>query len=193
MKMHENSLFAVLLRSPWWISIGIALATAAASRFMLEKFSFPEFYAAFIALPFLVIGSVAGWKQLRAPSAKRIAGRLEALRALSWDDFSAAMEEAFRRDGYAVSRFKGAGADLELTRAGRVSLVACKRWKATRTGVEPLKELDAAKRASEAGESVYVVAGDITDNARNFAAQSNIRLLHDAELTEFLRTAGKKA
>jgi restriction system protein len=186
MKMNENSLFAILLRSPWWISIGVAAATAVASRFMLVKFEMPELYAIFVALPFLVIGSVAGWKQLRAPSAERVAGRLDALRALSWDDFLAAIETAFRRDGYAVNRFKGAGADLELTRAGRVSLVACKRWKATRTGVEPLKELDAAKRASEAGGSIYVAAGDITDNARAFATQANIRLLHDAELAALL-------
>jgi len=192
MEMNKNSLFAVLLRSPWWISLLVAAATAAMSRYMLEKFSFPDFYAVFVALPFLVIGCVAGWQQLRAPSAERVAGRLEALRALSWEDFSAAMEEAFRRDGYAVSRFKGAGADLELSRAGRVSLVACKRWKATRIGIEPLKELDAAKRASEAGEGIYVAAGDITDTARAFAAQTSIRLLQDAELAVFLQSAGGK-
>jgi hypothetical protein len=30
-------------------------------------------------------------------------------------------------------------ADFELERAGRLSLVAAKRWKASSTGVEPLK------------------------------------------------------
>ena len=32
------------------------------SRYMLEKFSFPDFYALFVALPFIVIGCVAGWR-----------------------------------------------------------------------------------------------------------------------------------
>ena len=184
--MNDNSLFAILLRSPWWISFLVAMATAMASRFMLAKFDMPEPYAIFVALPFLVISCVAAWRQLRAPSAERIAGALEALRALSWNEFSAALEEAFRRDGYEVKRLKNAAADLELEKSGRISLVACKRWKADRTGVEPLRELDAVRHASEAGACIYVTAGEITDTARAFAAQSNIRLLHDAELAALL-------
>jgi len=71
--------------------------------------------------------------------------------------------------------------------------VACKRWKAVRAGVEPLRELDAARNASEAQGCIYVAAGEITDTARAFAAQANIRLLHDAELAVFLQSAGRKA
>jgi restriction system protein len=162
---------------------------AAAGIFMLAKAMLPEAYAPygmFASLPFFVIGCVTGWRQLRTPSAERVAATLESLRALSWDEFSAALEQAFQRDGYAVTRLGGAAADFKLSKAGRVSLVACKRWKATRTGVEPLKELDAAKQASEAGEGIYVAAGGITDNARAFAAEKGIRLLHDAELASLL-------
>ena len=153
---------------------------------MLAKFDMPELYAIFVALPFLVIGCVAGWHQLRAPSTERIAGTLEALRALSWDEFSAALESAFSRDGYTVSRLSIAGADLELTKSGRVSLVACKRWKVARAGVEPLRELDAARQAREARDCVYVAAGEITENASAFATEKNIRLLHGAELAKLL-------
>ena len=158
------------------------------------KFDFHELYSVFIGLPFLVIGSVAAWRQLRAPSAERVATTLEALRALSWNEFSSALEEAFRRDGYSVTRLDIAGADLELTKAGRVSLVGGKRWKVARAGVEPLRELDAARQAHEAQECIYVAAGEITDNARAFAAEKRIRLLHDAELTKLFpapRPAGK--
>src|SRR5436190_5851007 len=102
--MNKNSLFAVLLRSPWWISFAVAVGTAVASRFVLVKFDMPEPYAIFVALPFIVIGCVAGWQQLRAPSVERVAATLESLRALSWNDFSAALEQAFRRDGYSVGR-----------------------------------------------------------------------------------------
>jgi restriction system protein len=123
---------------------------------------------------------------LRAPSAGHIAGTLEALRALSWDEFSAALEDAFRRDGYAVTRPNVPGADLELTKSARVSLVSCKRWKVARAGIEPLRELDAARQAREAHDCIYVAAGDITDNARAFAAEKRIRLVHDAELAKFL-------
>ena len=148
-------------------------------------------YAIFVPLPFIVIGGYAAWQQLRAPSSARIAGTLEALRAMSWHDFSGAIEDAFQRDGYSVIRLGGAaagfaGADFELTRAGRISLVGCKRWKVARAGIEPLRELEAARQAREAHECIYVAAGEITDNARAFAAGKNIRLLHDAELAKLL-------
>jgi restriction system protein len=181
-QMHEKSLFAVLLRSPWWISIAIAAGLFVAARLVL-----PGDYAFFVALPFLVIGAVAGWKQLRAPSAKRVAATLEAVRAMTWSDFSRALEDAFRRDGYTVSRMNGADADFEVTKAGRVALVSCKRWKVARTGIEPLRELYAAKRAREASECIYVAAGEITDNARRFATENNIRLAQGAELARLMR------
>jgi restriction system protein len=184
LKMAPNSLFAILLRSPWWISLGVGAGVFVLTRALLPETYAP--YAIFSALPFLVIGCVAGWKQLRAPSAERIAGALEALRALSWDEFSAALEQAFRSEGYEVRRLRGAGADLELSKTGRISLVACKRWKATRTGIEPLRELDAAGSAREAGECIYVAAGEITDNARAYAAERKFRLLEGAELAKLL-------
>jgi len=186
MKMHENSLFAVLLRSPWWISFAVAGVAIALSRLLIVKFDIHEMYSVFIGLPFLIIGSVAAWRQLRAPSAERVAATLESLRALSWEEFCAALEEAFRRDGYAVNRLNAPGADLELTKGPRVSIVSCKRWKVARAGVEPLRELEAARTARDAHECVFVAAGEVTDNARAYAAERRIRLLHDAELASML-------
>jgi restriction system protein len=81
----------------------------------------------------------------------------------------------------------GADADFEVTKAGRVALVSCKRWKVARTGIEPLRELYAAKRAREANECIYVAAGEITDNARRFATENNIRLAQGAELARLMR------
>jgi restriction system protein len=187
--LNKNSLFAVLLRSPWWISIAVAGVVFALARIAMAKLDLPDgqaLYAIFAALPFLVIGAYAGWQQLRAPSTERIAATLEALRAMSWDEFSPALEDAFRREGYAVSRMDSAAADLELTRTGRVSLVSCKRWKVARAGIEPLRELDAARQAREAQDCIYVAAGEITDNATAFAAAHDIRLLRGAELAMLL-------
>jgi len=182
--LNKNSLFAILLRSPWWISIAVAAGLFAVARMLLPEAY--ALYAIFVALPFLVIGCYAGWQQLRAPSAKQIAATLESLRALSWDEFSAALEDAYRRDGYGVTRLNVAGADLELTKSARVTLVCGKRWKVARAGIEPLRELDAARQAREAHECIFVAAGDITDNARAFAAEKNIRLLQGAELVKLL-------
>ncbi len=185
LKMNQNSLFAILLRSPWWVSGGIAAALFAVARMLLPA----EYtaYALFLALPFFVIAVHVGWKQFRAPSESGIAATMEALRAMSWADFSAVLEEAFRAEGYGVARLAAAGADFELTRSARVTVVGCKRWKVARTGIEPLRELTAAKDAREAHECVYVATGEVTENARAYAAEHRIRLLHDVELAQMFR------
>ena len=178
--MNKNSLFAILLRSPWWVSGGIAAALYAVARLLLpEEFGL---YALFLALPFLVIAVYVGWQALRAPSEAGIAVTLDALRSMAWKEFSAAVEEAFRRDGYGVTRVEAAAVDFQLTKSGRVSVVGCKRWKVARTGIEPLRELDAARQACDAPECIYISAGEVSENARAFAAEKLIRLLHGAEL-----------
>ena len=188
-QIAKDSLFAILLRSPWWISIAIAAGIVAVVNFVLP--TVPVGYAVFAALPFLVIGAVAGWRQLRQPSAARVGNTVEALRAMSWGDFSNALEDAFRRDGYTVSRLAGVGADFELTKAGRTTLVACKRWKVARAGVEPLRELHEAKRARDAHECLYVATGEITDGARKFATEKSVRIVHGAELAKLLPRLGR--
>jgi len=180
--MAENSIFAILLRSPWWISIAVAAAIFAAVRLAV-----PAVYAFFIALPFAVIGCYAAWRQLREPSAQRVAQTLDALRTATWEAVAAALEDAFAREGYAVERIADAGADFVLTKAGRASLVACKRWKAARTGIEPLRELQAAAEAREVRDGIYIAAGEVTANALAFAAGNGIRVVRDAELAKLLR------
>ena len=187
LKMNQNSLFAILLRTPWWVSGGIAAALFASARLVLPAEYGP--YAFFVALPFAVIAVHVAWKVFRAPSEAGIAETLASLRGMSWTDFSAVVEEAFRADGYGVAPIQAAGADFEVTRGGRVSVVGCKRWKAARTGIEPLRELDAVRLARDAHEAIYIAAGGVSDNARAFAREKALRLLEDAELVRMF--AGK--
>src|SRR3970282_496825 len=132
LKMAENSLCAILLRSPWWASVLAALAVFGVVRLFMH-----EGYALFAASPFIVIAAVAGWKRLRMPGGARLQGalpaaravarggvggaRLEAalakLRGMPWEEFAAALEAGFRREGYAVKRLEGGAADFELTKA----------------------------------------------------------------------------
>jgi restriction system protein len=189
LKMAENSLFAMLLRSPWWASVGVAVGIALVARIVL-----PDQYAvvgALSGLPFAVIGAIAAWKQLRAPSAARVATTLEAIGSMSWSDFSRAIEDAFRRDGYTVTRLSGSQADYEVNKAGRTSLVSCKRWKAATIGVESLRALHAVREARESQEGIYVAVGGITDTARKFASEKKIRVVQGAELAQMLHMVGR--
>jgi len=181
MKLPENSLFAILLRSRWWVSMLVAVAAFALVRLFLEVG-----YAFFAALPFIVIAVVAVWRQFSVPSGARLDAAIDKLRAMPWEEFARALEQGFRREGYVVKRVEGA-ADFELEKAGRLSLVAAKRWKASSTGVAPLKELVAAGEAREAAECVYVLAGEMTQNALGFAKKTKIRSMRGAELVKLVR------
>jgi len=182
--MAKRSLFAILSRSPWWLSVLIA-----AALFMAVRLFMPDYAALASTLPFLGIAGYAGWRQSRVPNPERVVEVLAALRAMSWQEFAAMMEAAFRSDGYAVVALTRGGADFELRKSGRVALAACKRWKMAQTGIEPLRELLLAKETAGAQECIYVAAGDLSQNARQFAAQKQIRLLCDTELAQFLARA----
>jgi len=184
LKMAENSLFAILLRARWWISWLVAAAVFGLARLLL-----PEGLALFAALPFMVIAVVTGWKQFRTPSGARLDAALERLRAMPWESFAPLLEAGWRREGYAVQRREGA-ADFELEKAGRVLLAAGKRWKAARTGVEPLRELVAAQEARGAAECLFVAAGEVTETARSYAAEKKIRLVEGVDLFRLAAPGG---
>jgi restriction system protein len=182
--MSDQSLFAILMRSAWWISAGIALALILMAQALLpDPYRVPGTAMAF---PFVIIAGIAIWKQFEAPSTRRIERTFAAVRAMSWRDFGRAIEDAYRRDGFEVSRVNGTAADFALTKGGRTTLVSCKGWKVARTGIAPLRDLLAAKEAREAQECIHISTGEISDNARQFAVAQNIRLLGGPELARLL-------
>ena len=184
LKMSENSLFAILLRAPWWISMVVVVLFALASRALL-----PEPYVAFGMMggfPFLVIGIVAAWRQWHAPSPARLAAALKAAGAMSWRDFSSAIERAYRQQGYTVTRLDSSAADFSLSKGGRTTLVCCKRWKAASHGSNALRDLVAAQEAQGAQQSTYISLGPVTDKARRFAQEQGIHLLSENELARLL-------
>jgi restriction system protein len=189
-EMAENSLFAILLRSQWWISAGIAaLMVGVAMVLIPEPYHQYRIIGALTSLPFLCIAAVAGWKQLQKPSSSRVDKTREAVRAMSWLDFAGALEAGYRRDGYEVKRVSDAAADFEIRKDWRTALVSGKRWKVARTGIEPLRELKAAKDMREAHDCVYITIGEITDNARQFALDNKILMVGGAELARLLPRA----
>lgn len=184
-QMAPNSLFAILLRSPWWISIAIAAAIGAVMSALL-----PEGWrvaGAVSGFPFLVIGVMALVKQWHRPSAAQVEHAQAALSAMSWAQFAALLEQAFVRDGYTVRRHPHAAYDFELERQGRRMLVSAKRWKSARTGLESLRALQAARDAAEAPDALYIGLGELSENAVPFAAQQRIAVWQAAELAQGLR------
>lgn len=186
--MAPNSLFAILLRSPWWASLGLAAGLALLARLLMpDKYVVAGMLGGF---PFVVIAAIAAWKQLRAPSAAQSAQALQRLNALSSRELGAAIEAALRSQGHEVRKLDAPGADLELLKGGQSTLLSWRRCKAASTGIEPLRELHAARVRQQAGVSICVVGGELSDKARSFAKEMNIRLMDMAELAQLLHSSG---
>jgi len=183
--MAKNSLFATLLRSPWWISAVIALVLGLLGAALLpDQF---RVVGALSGLPFAVIAVIAARRQWHQPSAARVAETQQALATMAWPAFAALLEQAFRRDGYTVRRGKTDAFDFEMERQGRRMLVCARRWKSARTGLEALRALQTARDATDAPDALYIGLGEISANALPFAAQHSIAIWQAAELAQALR------
>ena len=183
-KMAKNSLFAVLLRSPWWYSALIVLGLAIAARALLPE---PYVVAGIMGtFPFVVIAVMSARRQWKLPDPDRVSQALERVSTLSWVEFSKLMEKAFAAQGYAVSPIKNPAADLQLLKDGAVTLVSCKRWKAANHGVDGLKALLAAKALKEANGCTYIALGLVSDSARQFAKAEGIQLMTEPVLAQLL-------
>lgn len=185
-KPHKNSLFSILLRSPWWASLLIAVGLFFASRMFL-----PPVAAAASTFPWVALAIYGAWQQMKVPSAARVAETLERLRGMSWEAFSALVADGFRRAGYEVTISKGGAADMELRKQGYVTLVACRRWKVAQVGIAPMRELLAARESNEVRSVIFITTGELSPQAAAFAAEKNLSVLGGVALTSFVGRLGK--
>ncbi|BDT69665.1 hypothetical protein os1_38570 [Comamonadaceae bacterium OS-1] len=189
LKMAKNSLFAVLLRSPWWVSMLLVLVFGLLSFALLPKAYIP--FGLLGTMPFLVIGVIAASRQWDLPSSAAVADTLAKATAMPWRDFADALDAAYRAKGYTVARLNGKAADLQLSKDGQTTLVAAKRWKAAIHGVEALRDLAAAKETQNAAACTYISIAGVTDTAEQFAKAQGITLVADVALAQLLLQAAR--
>lgn len=185
LKLPKNSLFAVLLRSRWWVSLSVGVGIGLVATALL-----PESYRSvgpLMGAPFLVIAALAAWRQRHAPSAAELARTQESLARAAWPAFADALQAAFERDGWQVERSTREPVDFVLERKGRHMVVAARRWKSARVGLEALRALQAAREAREAPDALLIAMGELTDTARPFAAQHRIAVWQAPEIAQALR------
>jgi restriction system protein len=187
-KIREKSAFAILLRSPWWMSAGVAVVFASVAAALMPAQYVP--LGVMSAAPFVVIAGMVLWRGRHAPDPQRVQAALAQAAAMPWRSFAAALDKAFAAQGYAVtllsSNQTGSGADLRLERNEQVTLVSAKRWKAATHGTEPLRELVAAMGKQDAQHCVYVSLGAVTDQAASFAKEHGIDLVFGDRLGALL-------
>ncbi len=164
MAQQSRTLFNILLEQPWWISALVGVAFFGIARAVFEP------VAPWVALPFLIIAGVVGWKQMRTVSPAQVDERLQALCEMPWEAFSTHITCAYQREGYTVAAAQSGAYDFTLTRNGRVTLLQCRSWKVNQMGVGPLQELAKAITAQEAANGICITTGVISPKAAEFAA-----------------------
>lgn len=190
LKMRENSLFAVLLRSPWWYSLLIGAAIVSVAFAMLRAQH--VIYGIAVAIPFFGVAAIACYRQMGQLSARKVAATVEWIRTARADEFIRALTAAYAEAGYKTTPYKGSAADLQLEREGRVTLVSCKRVKAVNTGIKPLHALVAASEQREASALVFIALGKLSSEARAFADNNCIEILDGGNLAALIeRHVGK--
>jgi restriction system protein len=184
-RMAENSLFAVLLRKPFWVSLLVGAVFVAVAQALL-----PAEYrtvGSIGAFPFFVIAIIAFWRQLGAPSETESRALLDGAAKMAWPEFEQKLRAGFTRQGWQVRTGQG-GADLVLERDGRVqSLVSARRWKAARHGEDALQSLDRAMQAQEVSRGAYVALGELSPQATRLAKARQIEVIQGDTLVRLLR------
>jgi restriction system protein len=213
MARRNETILDDLAKCPWWVSVAIAAGAFLGLRFILPLFisSGPASsanYAArgllgglsgaapFIALFLLIPASIAALRQWRERRLLDKQDGLASIRALSWSCFEALIGEAYRRQGYSVSRPSGkgpdGGIDLILQRDGNTQLVQCKQWKAWKVGVKVIREMYGVMTDKKAHGAIVVTSGVFTQEARTFAEGKPIDLIEGEELAALIRRAQGK-
>ncbi|MDB5915019.1 MAG: restriction endonuclease [Ramlibacter sp.] len=206
----------LVARLPWWAGVALALASYVFFHWFAgrpqPKLTGPGQVAD--VLSFVMVGGLAKGLQYVAPmlclvgaaiSAVRRRKRAglvasvtgaksaDALNGMSWREFELLVGEAFRLQGYEVKEQGGAqpdgGVDVVLRKGTETFLVQCKQWKATKVGVQVVRELYGVMAAQGAAGGFVVTSGRFTDDAVAFAAGRNLRLLDGPKLFGLLQQA----
>jgi restriction system protein len=173
-KMAENSLFAILMRNPWWISMLIVIVFCLLCMAILPKDL--RIFGMMGTFPFFITGIVAFKRQWGKPSPAKLQAELERLSALSWRDFSAELEAKFVKQGFEITRLNSGVADFKLEKAGHITLVTAKRYKAATHGLEALQALVTQQEAQSADKAMYVCLSPVTAQAAKFAKEKGVVL-----------------
>jgi restriction system protein len=185
-RMAPNSLFAVLLRSPWWISALLALAVFAATQALLPADL--RVVGGMGAFPFVVIAVMAAWKQRDRVDAAELERLVGLASRLPREAFITRLGTALSAQGYMVQRGRD-GADLLAERQGRLTVVSASRWKAARHGEEALLAVKAAMQKTGADNGLYLALGEVSPQAERVAQANAIDIARGERLGTLLRAA----
>lgn len=111
------------------------------------------------------------------------------LRALDWRQFESLVAEAFRRNGFRVTRTQdGAdgGIDLVVERGAGRWFVQCKHWRHEKVGAPVVREMKGLVAHHGAAGGIIVTSGQFSDDAYAFARAAGVQLVGGPATLEFV-------
>lgn len=188
-KMSEKSLFATLLRAPWWMSFLVMLGVALVAGALLpDAYKMAGMLGGF---PFLVIGVIAAWRQRNTLSPDRINALVAQARSMAWADFAVVIEGGLRQQGFVVSRLKSGPVDFQIEKNGRVTLVSAKRWKAALVSAESVHELLDACESQEAFSCSFISLGQFSQAALDLARDNPLQCVGPSQIAQLVHDGTK--
>ncbi len=200
-----EDLFTTLIKVPWWLGVGVAIAIWLIGRHVLGNMAdnsvtdmirplFRLLYGAMAVVALIAALVSAVRTGFRRKLVDRQTG-LPSLRDLSWREFEQLVGEAYRRQGYDVEETGGGGADggvdLVLRGNGETVLVQCKQWRAQQVGVEKVRELFGVVTAEGADRGILVTSGQFTRDAESFKVGKPLVLVDGPALARLVRDVQK--
>ena len=177
---QRTTLFHILSRQPWWVTLLVAVVAYGIARLIHEG------VAPFVTVPFVLLAIYILIQQLRSGPPVNVDETLQKVREMSWDEFSAILTEAYSRDGYTVVPADGNGYDFTLTKDGRSTLLQCRRWKSGQVGAGPVRDLAAAVDRKEAYNGICIAANAFSAPARELTKSEPITLVAGRELAQLV-------
>ncbi|ROH86413.1 restriction endonuclease [Stagnimonas aquatica] len=209
-----DDLIEVSSRLPWWLGVLLAAISyfalhryatvqpaaptdmaqmgAYAGQQMWRTMAFFGQYLLPAAFGFgAVIAAIKAFQSRKRYEQTAEIGQRAGLLNMSWPQFEQLVAEHFRRRGYAVSVVGRGGADggvdVELRKGSELLLVQCKQWRATKVGVDVVRELYGVIAARGASGGYVVSSGQFTADAEAFAQGRNIELVNGEQLIVAMR------
>ncbi|EGR0524950.1 DUF2034 domain-containing protein [Vibrio cholerae] len=199
-KNKKAHYFSIMSNAPWYLSVGIALATYG---FCLHGKDYIKtdnfiFTAILNALPNIAILSfilaipapIAFWRRRQRNKRLEKQHSIYSLQKLSWSEFEELVADAYRRQGYTVIENDQGGADggtdLKLIKNGELTLVQCKNWRSNRVGVQIAREMFGVMIAEKAKRMLIITSGEFTKEALDFAKDKPLSLIDGSQLIELI-------
>ncbi len=197
MARKDESIFNLLMASPWWVSVifsavvylllGVVLPSLTTDSPVLQGLQqglTP--LAPWVALFFLLPAPISILNAHRKRLLLNKQTGIESIRNLSWKSFEELVGEAYRRQGYQVLENTSGGADggvdLRLIKDGKTTLVQCKQWRSQSGGVKTVREMYGLMVAESANEVIIACTGSYTIEAQRFAENKPITLITGDQL-----------